>query len=59
MDPLKKKIVFFLLILNLDEQLYQICCTLDEILQHKPTHWTPGQWFPPPFVFENFEIVQQ
>ena len=32
---------------NLDEQLYQICSTLDEIFQHKPTHWTPWPLIPP------------
>ena len=45
MGPLKKIFLnFFSMIQTLDEQLYQICCTLDEILQHnKPTHWTPGR----------------
>ena len=56
--PVKEKKIlnFFSILSNLDEQLYQICSTWDEILQQKPTHWIQGHRSPPPFEFFSQNI---
>ena len=59
MGPLKNKkikFLFYVLEPTVDEQLYQICSTLDEILQHKPIHWTPGHWSPLPMILLCLKI---
>ena len=42
---------------NLDEQLYQICSTLDEILQHKPTHCNPRPLIPHSFYINFLSVI--
>ena len=38
--------------------MYQICCTLDEILQHKPTHWSSRPLIPPSPYFAHHYFVR-
>ena len=44
----KRKKFKLISIFSNQEKLYKICSTLDEIFQHKPTHWTSGRCSSPP-----------